>query len=296
MEIKDSWILSTLLDNTADSIYIKDRECRLWLVSKKMALTLHVADPAEIYGKTDIDLFGNEFGEKTIRDDMQLMKSGKPIIGAIERRITDDGKINWTSTTKFPLRDDQGEIIGLLGITREINDLKDTETQLQFLATHDPLTSLANRYLLSDRVEQAIRRAKRNKGLFAILFVDLNGFKAINDNEGHDMGDKYLIQVANILNNNVRSTDTVARIGGDEFVVLLDELQQPVVASQISQKLANLIHKETDPLLYSVTASIGISLFPHNGTDFDSLLRAADLAMFEAKKTKVAFWSNMKET
>lgn len=289
MEIKDSWILSTLLDNTADSIYIKDRECKLWLVSKKMALSLNVADPTEIYGKTDIDLFGKEFGEKTIRDDMQLMKSGKPIIGAIERRITEDGKINWTSTTKFPLHNDQGKIIGLLGITREINDLKDTETQLQFLATHDPLTSLANRYLLSDRVEQAIRRAKRNKGLFAILFVDLNGFKAINDNEGHDMGDKYLIQVANILNNNVRSTDTVARIGGDEFVVLLDELQQPVIASQIAQKLANLIHKETDPLSYSVTASIGISVFPHDGTDFDSLLKAADLAMFEAKKENLEY-------
>ena len=289
MQIKDSWILSTLLDNTADSIYIKDRECRLWLVSRKMALSLNVADPSEIYGKTDIELFGKEFGEKTMQDDLLVMKTGQPLIGIIERLITTDGDINWTSTTKFPLHNDQGEIIGLLGITREINDLKDTETQLQFLATHDPLTSLANRYLLSDRVEQAIRRAKRNKGLFAILFVDLNGFKAINDNEGHDMGDKYLIQVANILNNNVRSTDTVARIGGDEFVVLLDELQQPVIASQIAQKLANLIHKETDPLSYSVTASIGISVFPHDGTDFDSLLKAADLAMFEAKKENLEY-------
>ena len=289
MQIKDSWILSTLLENTADSIYIKDRECRLWLVSKKMALTLNVDDPAEIYGKTDIELFGEEFGGKTMQDDLDVINNGEPLIGKIERRIREDGGINWTSTTKFPLRNEENEIIGLLGITREINELKDTETQLKWLATHDPLTSLANRYLLSDRVEQAIHRAKRNKGLFAILFVDLNGFKAINDTSGHDAGDQYLMRVAQILVENVRSTDTVARIGGDEFVVLIDELQHPEIAAKVAKKLSQSINQEADPIENLVSASIGISLFPHDGLDFDSLLRAADLAMFQAKKENVDF-------
>lgn len=289
MQIKDSWILSTLLENTADSIYIKDRECRLWLVSKKMALTLNVDDPAEIYGKTDIELFGEEFGGKTMQDDLDVINNGEPLIGKIERRIREDGGINWTSTTKFPLRNEENEIIGLLGITREINELKDTETQLKWLATHDPLTSLANRYLLSDRVEQAIHRAKRNKGLFAILFVDLNGFKAINDTSGHDAGDQYLMRVAQILVENVRSTDTVARIGGDEFVVLIDELQHPEIAAKVAKKLSQSINQEADPIENLVSASIGISLFPHDGLDFDSLLKAADLAMFQAKKENVDF-------
>lgn len=289
MQIKDSWILSTLLENTADSIYIKDRECRLWLVSKKMALTLNVDDPTEIYGKTDIDLFGEEFGRKTMQDDLDVINKGEPLIGVVERRIREDGDINWTSTTKFPLRNEEGEIIGLMGITREINELKDTETQLKWLATHDPLTSLANRYLLSDRVEQAIHRAKRNKGLFAILFIDLNGFKAINDTSGHDVGDQYLMRVAQILVENVRSTDTVARIGGDEFVVLLDELQHPEIAAKVAKKLSRSITQETDPIENLVSASIGISLFPHDGLGFDTLLRAADLAMFQAKKENVDY-------
>lgn len=292
MQIKDSWILFTLLENTADSIYIKDRECRLWLVSKKMALSVNTSNPADLYGKTDIDLFGKEFGERTMRDDKKVMEGGEPLISEIERLIKEDGSINWTSTTKFPLRNDQGEIVGLLGITREINDLKATESQLQWLATHDPLTSLANRYLLSDRVQQAINRAKRNKELFAILFIDLDGFKFINDTKGHDAGDKYLISVANVLTDNVRATDTVARIGGDEFIILLDELEQKEIAAQIAKKLTKLICQKTDPDENLVTASIGISIFPHDGLDFDSLLRAADLSMFEVKKTKADCRSN----
>ena len=119
MQIKDSWILSTLLENTGDSIYIKDRECRLWLVSRKMASSLNVNDPTELYGKTDIELFGKEFGGKTMQDDLDVMNKGEPLIGVVERFIREDGGINWTSTTKFPLRNDQGEIIGLMGITRD---------------------------------------------------------------------------------------------------------------------------------------------------------------------------------
>jgi diguanylate cyclase (GGDEF)-like protein/PAS domain S-box-containing protein len=272
------------MENTADSIYIKDRQCRLWRISKKMAIDLHVADPAEVYGKTDVELFGEEFGEKTMQDDLQVMETGLPIIGLIERYINKEGETNWTSTTKFPLRDNQGQIIGLLGITREINELKDSETEYKWLATHDPLTTLANRYLLSDRIEQAIFRAKRNKGLFALLFIDLNGFKQINDTAGHAAGDQFLIRLARILSENVRMTDTVARIGGDEFVVLLDEIHQVEGAALVAEKLSDVIHDDTDPIGHTVTAAIGISLFPHNGQNSETLLIAADQAMFQSKK------------
>jgi diguanylate cyclase (GGDEF)-like protein/PAS domain S-box-containing protein len=289
LQIEDSWVLNTLLENTGDSIYIKDRQCRLWLVSRKMALSLRVTDTSEIYGKTDVELFGEEFGEKTMQDDLLVMETGEPVIGMIERYITKEDTTNWTSTTKFPLRNQKGEIIGLLGITREINELKDSETEYKWLATHDPLTSLANRYLLSDRVEQAILRAKRNKGLFALLFIDLNGFKRINDSAGHDTGDRFLIKLASILQENVRSTDTVARIGGDEFVILLDEILQPEVAGKVAEKLAKVIHDETDPEGHTVTAAIGISLFPHNGQDSETLLKAADQAMFQSKKELLTY-------
>ena len=289
MQIEDSWVLATLMENTADSIYIKDRQCRLWRISKKMAMSLQIADPAEVYGKTDVELFGKEFGEKTMQDDLQVMESGQPIIGLIERYINKEGETNWTSTTKFPLRNTQGEIIGLMGITREINELKDSEIEYKWLATHDPLTALANRYLLSDRIEQAIFRAKRNKGLFALLFIDLNGFKQVNDTAGHAAGDQFLIRLARILSENVRMTDTVARIGGDEFVVLLDEIHQVEAAGMVAEKLSRVIYDDTDPQGHTVTGAIGISLFPNNGQDSETLLKAADQAMFQSKKDSLNY-------
>jgi len=284
MEIKDSWILNALMENTGDSIYIKDRECRLWRVSRKMAADLGVKNPDQLYGQTDIDLFGQDFGNKTIIDDQQIMETGQPKMGLIERYINKLGETNWTSTTKLPLRNEKGEIVGLLGITREINDLKNSEIGFQWLATHDPLTSLANRFLLMDRIEQAGFHAKRNKCHFSLLFIDLNEFKKINDSQGHDKGDFYLKKIARLLTKNVRSSDTVARIGGDEFVVLLDGITQAEEAHVVAEKLMELIQKDIDEEDHTVSASIGVSTYPIDGNDPESLLRAADQAMYEIKK------------
>jgi diguanylate cyclase (GGDEF)-like protein len=161
--------------------------------------------------------------------------------------------------------------------------------EFHWLATHDPLTLLANRYLLLDRIEQAILRARRDEGLFALLFIDLNGFKQVNDLAGHDQGDRYLKLIARLLPEQVRTTDTVARFGGDEFVVLLNGINQVKDATLIAEKLAQVIHDQVDPLTHSVTAAIGISIFPHNGQDADSLLKAADQAMYLAKKSAIHF-------
>lgn len=289
MQLEDSWIFITLMENTADSIYVKDRECRLWLINRKMALSLNVSDPSEVYGKTDKELFGKEFGERTMQNDLQVMETGQPIIGLIERYINSEGESNWTSTTKFPLRDDRGEIIGLLGITRDINELKDSEMEYKWLATHDPLTSLANRYLLNDRIEQAIFRAKRDNELFALLFIDLNSFKEINDIAGHDVGDQYLINLASILTENLRTTDTVVRYGGDEFVVLLDGIKKIEDSALVAKKLSKKIRDETDPQDHTVTAAIGICVFPQNGQTPEALIKAADQAMYECKKLNLQY-------
>ena len=201
----DSWqadeslLLNALMDNVADSIYFKDRRCRLQWASLKMAKDLGYDDPSEIVGKTDKELFGEEFGKKTMVDDLGVMETGQPIIGLVESRTLPNGEINWTSTTKFPIHDKSGAVIGLLGITREINELKRTEQDLHYLATHDILTSLPNRYLLFDRMENTILRARRNDTLFAVLYVDLDGFKMINDRFGHDTGDRVLKQAAALL-------------------------------------------------------------------------------------------------
>ena len=283
MLIKDSWVLDALMENTTDSIYIKDRQFRLCRVSHKMTKSLGLS-PAEIYGKTDIELFGEELGNRTKLDDLQVIKTGKPVMGIIEKYMSKGGETNWTSTTKLPLRNDAGKIIGLVGITREINELKGSELEFQWLATHDLLTSLVNRYLLLDHIELAIFHSRRSNILFALLYIDLNGFKQINDIAGHDRGDQYLKELARVLTQNVRSSDTVARIGGDEFVILLDGLNHIEEASIVAKKLADAIHYKVDQETNMITAAIGISIFPQNGEDKETLLKAADQAMYAAKK------------
>jgi diguanylate cyclase (GGDEF)-like protein/PAS domain S-box-containing protein len=282
----DLFLFDALMESTADSIYFKDRECRLLRVSRKMAKDLGFSDPAELIGKTDIDLFGEAFGQGTRSDDIRIMDMDRPIIGMIGSRHMEDGRTNWTLTTKLPLHDESGVVIGLVGITREINEIRQTEVALQHLATHDTLTDLPNRFLMVDRIDQLLARAKRSATDFAVLFMDIDRFKEVNDTYGHEFGDLLLCAVARRLTKSVRQGDTVARIGGDEFVIILDTVRRigeaGTVAHNIRRALARPItigeHEMT------VTVSIGISFFPENGGDADTLLRAADYAMYLAKR------------
>jgi diguanylate cyclase (GGDEF)-like protein/PAS domain S-box-containing protein len=284
-DINDSLLLAALMENVADSIYFKDRARRLIWVSTKLVKDLGYADANMILGKTDEDLFGEEFGQKTGVDDLGVMESGKPIIGLVESRAMEDGSTNWTSTTKLPIHDKDGEVIGLLGITREINELKQVEQDLQYLATHDVLTSLPNRFLLFDAMEQAIKRAKRNKKMFAVLYLDLDGFKKINDEQGHHMGDRVLKEIADRLSTSIRGIDRVARLGGDEFAVILEDVNEPTDAVLVAEKIREVVDQRFDFLAdqTGVTASIGIGLYPLHGKSAAALLRASDQAMYKAK-------------
>src|ERR1035437_2606164 len=166
----DAFLFHALMESTADSIYFKDRQCRLLRVSRKMAQDLGFSDPSELVGKNDIDLFGEAFGQGTQLDDMRIMESGRPIIGVIESRRLESGRTNWTLTTKLPLLDESGAVIGLVGIPREINEMRETEVALQHLATHDTLTDLPNRFLMVDRMSQLLARATRSGTPFAVLY------------------------------------------------------------------------------------------------------------------------------
>lgn len=285
-DISDSALLNALMENVADSIYFKDRQRHLIWVSNKMVTSLGYKDVSQILGRTDAELFGEEFNQKTMVDDLRVMETGKPIIGLVESRAMPDGKTNWTSTSKLPIHNEEGEIIGLLGITREINELKQVEQDLQYLATHDILTSLPNRFLLLDSLEQAIRRAKRNKTQFAVLYMDLDAFKSVNDRHGHEIGDKLLKKVADRLSASVRDSDRVARLGGDEFAVLLEDVSKPTDAMKVTEKIRKAISKKVDFLAKGdgVTASIGAAFYPTDGKSVAAVLSAADHAMYEAKK------------
>jgi PAS domain S-box-containing protein len=132
----DAFLFEALMENTADSIYFKDRQCRLLRVSCKMAESLGFSDPSELIGKTDIDLYGESFGKGTRLDDLGVMESDRPIIGLIESRKLDNGQTNWTLSTKLPLHDRAGTVVGLVGITREINEMRETEVALQHIARY----------------------------------------------------------------------------------------------------------------------------------------------------------------
>jgi diguanylate cyclase (GGDEF)-like protein/PAS domain S-box-containing protein len=283
--LSDAFQFTALMENTEDSIYFKDRDCRLLHVSRRMAASLGFSDPSELIGKTDIDLFGETFGQRTFLEDLRIMESNEPIIGLVESRAVGLTDTNWTLTTKVPLHDAAGLVVGLMGITREINELKRTELNLQHLATHDALTGLPNRYLMTDRLSQTMAHAERMGTPFAVLFIDIDGFKAINDVRGHEFGDDVLCALGKTLAGIVRSSDTVARIGGDEFVIVLETLGRHedagIVAAKILRSVGRLYTLKRDRIRISV--SVGIAVHPDNGSDPEVLLRAADYAMYLAK-------------
>lgn len=273
------------MDTTTDSIYFKDRRCRLLRVSRQMAINLGVSSPDDVVGKTDIDLFGGTFGHRTFLEDLRIMEADEPMTGFVESRLLDDGGLNWTLTTKVPMHDADGGVIGLVGITREINELKQTELNLQHLATHDVLSGLPNRFLMMDRLSQTLARAARQRSSFAVLFIDIDAFKTINDRFGHDVGDQTLRLVADRLQAGVRANDTVARTGGDEFVMIL-EPAGAADATLVAEKIRHALLTPLIPRLREVvpTVSMGIAIFPEHGEDAEGLLRSADFAMYQAKK------------
>ena len=168
---------------------------------------------------------------------------------------------------------------------RTRSEHKAAEDKLAFLAHHDPLTKLPNRLLLRDRFEQAVAATRRKGGHAAMLFLDLDSFKEINDSLGHDVGDELLIQVAERLRSCVRPTDTVSREGGDEFVVLLTGLTEPDAVARVARQLLATMEQpfEIAGSALHTTLSLGISVFPQDGSDFETLRRNSDAALFVAK-------------
>lgn len=200
------------------------------------------------------------------------------------------GHLFWERAKISPLRDEQGRITHYVAVKEDITVQKDYEKQLEFLATHDELTGLANRTLLKDRFNQAVGRAQRSKYKVAVILLDLDRFKLVNDSLGHGKGDELLCLVAQRLKESVRETDTVARFGGDEFVVLLEAVAGVDNAWKIAKKI---LHRLSQPYLLadrtiSVTASLGLSLAPDDGADAITLIRNADIAMYHAKRRRGA--------
>lgn len=201
------------------------------------------------------------------------------------------------------MKNDNGEVMGIIGFSQDITQKKDVENKLQkqtellnHQAYHDQLTNLPNRILFDDRLEQSIANSKRHEESFALLFIDLDNFKEINDTLGHNIGDKVLLLIAKKLSTCVRMEDSLSRLGGDEFTIILQNIKTPIAAAEVAQKLLDIINTKLTVNNHEIyiSASIGISIYPKDASDKNDIIKFAVSAMYKAKekgKNSYAFYS-----
>jgi len=246
---------------------------------------LYGYERSEVLGKPVSMLHAPEDVEERIREVIGTVKRDEIWSGEI-KMVRKDGTIGWTEVVVVPVTNDDGETIGALGVNRDITERVQSEEELARLAHYDPITGLANRSLLLDRLDRMLLHVRRTKESFAVLFIDLDGFKRINDNAGHRVGDQVLKEAAQRMERSLRESDTVSRLGGDEFVVLVDRVGVPEDAGRVARKLLGTLREpvEVAGRKHRLSGSIGIAIYPFHGTTADDLLTYADDAMYRAKR------------
>ena len=195
------------------------------------------------------------------------------------------------------VKDKDGNILNYVAIFSDISKIKDSSAKIEFLAHHDPLTNLPNRLLLKARLNKSIEKANESKDKLAIFFIDIDNFKIINDTYGHSIGDNIINLVANRLSKNIRKNDTISRIGGDEFIIVIEDISEINDIELIAKKILFDFKEpiKMEEYLFDITISIGISIFPNNGLDVEDLIKHADTAMYSAKnagKNQFHFYKN----
>ncbi len=279
--------MRNLLANPEERVFFKDRDSRLLLVSVGFLESLAHGRPLdEVIGKTDFDIFSRPHAVAAFEDEQRVIETGQPMLAKLERETYHDRPDAWVSTTKLPLLDADGNIIGTWGTSRDVTAQVAAEEALAHQALHDPLTGLANRVALMDHLAQALVALERQSGSVGLLFVDLDDFKEVNDSLGHDAGDRLLSEVGRRLTAVARRTDTVARLGGDEFVLLCAHLDDDDDLRLISDRVVRAIRA---PLTIAgveltVTGSLGVVLTADPHLDPGELLRRSDVALYDAKR------------
>ena len=279
-------LLTAFLEHIPEHVYFKDTKSRFIRVNKAMALHFGFADADQAIHKTDADIFSAEHAGRALQDEQSILATGEPIFGIEEKETWPDGREDWVLTSKVPLRDRRNRVIGTMGISHNITERKQAEAQIRYLAMHDALTDLPNRLVLIDRLGQAIALAHRNQHRVAVLMLDLDRFKSVNDSYGHLVGDCLLRLVAQRLKGCLRESDVVARLGGDEFVICLPEVEDARGATEVAEKVVAALGRpfEVQSWHLHIGASIGICQYPNDGETPEELLQGADAALYESKK------------
>jgi diguanylate cyclase (GGDEF)-like protein len=306
----NSELLKLLTEHLPDMLWVKDVNGKYLYANKAICEGLLMAkDTQEPIGKDDVFFALREreahkdkpnwhtFGELCFNSDQVVIDNNKAM--KFEEYGNVKGKLLYLEVYKAPFYDKDGNIIGTVGAGRDITKLKmiqkdlekslrildEQRQQLEYQANHDALTGLPNRILFMDRLENSIRLAQRYKKQVAVLFVDLDNFKEINDSFGHDIGDEILVEVSHRLKSKMRKSDTLSRLGGDEFCIILNDINNSDDVSNVILNAMNSMKESFNIKGHSVYVgmSIGVSMYPNDGDTSATLLKNADAAMYKAK-------------
>ena len=287
-----SRLFGTVLAASHDLIFIFNLQRKLTYVNQT-GLKIYERSREEILGKTFLDLEVN-FGKEVHQWLKKVIDAEKSVIGEIVHP-TRDGETRIFEYMFAPVLSDDQKVEAVVCFSRDITDRKASEELSWHKANYDLLTGLPNRRLFEDRLDQDIKVSKRTGLPIALMFIDLDYFKEVNDMHGHAAGDELLLQIAKRLSGCIREADTVARLGGDEFTVILNEIetvdQIEMLSKKIVQELANPF--ELKVATVNISCSLGVSFFPKDATSSEQLIKNADAAMYKAKgagRNQVSFF------
>ncbi|MFC0252514.1 bifunctional diguanylate cyclase/phosphodiesterase [Massilia consociata] len=274
-----------LVSMSSDWYWEQDRDLRFTMVTGGFTEKAGVAVET-VLGKTRWEYVPSLLETEAGRAHIAQVKAHEPFANLEYQVVDEHGDTRWFCVNGQPVFNDEGALLGYRGTGSDITERKLTEQRVHHVAQHDVLTGLPNRSLLQDRLGQAIAYANRSGHAMWVMLIDLDRFKFVNDSMGHKAGDVLLMTVAARLTSSLRDTDTVARLSGDEFVVILSEHSDAPLAPEIVQRVMDSV---AQPVMlgtkeFFVTCSIGVAVYPSQGTPADSLIEHADIAMYRAKK------------
>lgn len=276
----------SLVEGLGDMVWEIDEKGIFTYVNARVEALLGYL-PDEVTGKSIFHLVHDDDAVR-VADKMKLFTPYHRDFNDVDKKcVHRDGRTVVLESVGLPFFDASGRFRGYRGVDRDVTRRKETEEQIRHQAHHDCLTGLPNRILFNDRLNLAILNARRNQCKVGVIFIDLDSFKIINDTYGHAVGDKLLAALAERLTSTLRQCDTVARVGGDEFVVLLPHIPSEKSAARVAGKILTALARplSVESHTFSVSCSLGISLFPADGADAAVLVDHADCAMYRAKKS-----------